>query len=141
MHFRFVKKELEIQGEIFAETSISRMIDLLSIPCERKKWDLRLIEMKLIPETNCYVFTYNSDRTLYEFHTVILTNQSENIGVVEFKTICYEFKQKNTILGNFTSVYQIGLIEDQSSSTKESDEKDILSPGDEKKTNGRIKLS
>lgn len=122
LQFRFLGRELEIYGQLSAESSISRIIDILTIPCERKKWDLRLVDMEPFPEENGYVFTYLSDRTLYEFHTnIIKVVNSTTCGNVEFKTTCYEFKQKNSILGNFYSNYLIETVEDGVSSTSDSE--------------------
>ena len=141
LQFKFIGKELEIHGELFAETNISRIIDMLTIPCERKKWDLRMVDMQLMPDMNTYILIYISDRTLYEFHTAIIQNQNHNTGMVEFKTICYEAQKKGSIKGNFSSIYCIELIEDHISSTKESEEKNYLHSCDERKSCGKVKVT
>ena len=140
LQFRFLGRELEIQGFLYAETSVSRVIDILTIPCERKKWDLRLVDMQAIPDGEGYIFTYLSERTLYEFHTSItkIINSNGN-GSVEFKTTCYEFKQRNSILGNFNSLYVIEIAEELPSSTNDSDEKVYFKQGEA--SLGRVKVT
>jgi hypothetical protein len=139
LQFRFIGRELEIQGELFAESSVSRICDILTIPRERKKWDLRLLEFKPMPDLDGYIVTYMADRTLYEFHTSIKIIQNTNNASIEFISKCYGLKIPNSILGNFHSVYKIEMIEDNAS-TNDSDDKEFMNPN-ENKGIGKVKAS
>lgn len=136
--FRFIGKDLEITGNIYAEATISRIIDILTVPSERKKWDLRLVDMKPIAEIQGFTFTYLADRTLYEFHTSLKQTQTNSLATLDFQTTCYMFKQPNSILGRFSSYFAIEQCDDQVSSTKDSEEKIFL---DESKTSSKVKIN
>lgn len=124
--FRFLGKELEIFAEIVVESSVNRIIDILTIPEERKKWDIMLVEMKKFDDDGI-VFTYSSNRTIYEFHTLTTIRDSNPTTFVTFSTTCYEKQQTNSKLGKINSQYEIERIEDQLHYTNESEEKLINS--------------
>ncbi|OMJ85526.1 hypothetical protein SteCoe_13141 [Stentor coeruleus] len=136
--FRFIGKDLEITGNIYAEATISRIIDILTVPSERKKWDLRLVDMKPIAEIQGFTFTYLADRTLYEFHTSLIQTQTNSLATLDFQTICYMFKQPNSILGRFSSYFAIEQYDDQVSNTKDSEDKIFLN---ESKTSSKVKIN
>lgn len=138
--FRFIGKDLEISGVITAEATVSRIIDILTVPSERKKWDLRLVDMKPIAEIQGFSFTYLAERTLYEFHTTMKKTQTNSLATIEFQTTCCEFKQPNSVLGRFNSYYIIEQCDEQVSSTKDSDEKVFLS-SNENKSNSKVKIN
>jgi hypothetical protein len=110
LEFRFINRELEINGHMVVKSTLSRIIEIITSPAERKKWDIRLKEMISIPDG--YVFIYSSDRKLYEFHSLVKTSQTDIVSSVEFSTLCYEFKRQNTVLGNFNSLYTAEVVED-----------------------------
>lgn len=136
--FRFLGKELEIFAEIVVESTVKRIIDILTIPEERKKWDIVLVEMKKI-DGNGIVFTYSSDRTIYEFHTLTSITESSHATFVTFSTTCYEKQQTNSKLGKINSQYEIERIEDQIHYTSESEEKLINSLSTEM-THNKVKI-
>lgn len=117
-------KELEIYTEIVLESTMKRIVDILIKPEERIKWDIMLFEMKLIGEDG-FVFTYLSDRTIYEFHTVSSITENASSTQVNFSTTCYEKQQTSSKLGKINSHYEIERIEDQPPYSNESEEKQI----------------
>ncbi|OMJ72071.1 hypothetical protein SteCoe_29578 [Stentor coeruleus] len=138
--FRFIGKDLEISGIITAEATVSRIIDILTVPSERKKWDIRLVDMKPIAEIQGFSFTYLAERTLYEFHTAMKKTQTNSLATIEFQTTCYMFKQPNSVLGRFNSCYIIEQCDDQVSSTKDSEEKLFLN-SNESKSSSKVKIN
>jgi hypothetical protein len=121
--FRFIERQLEISGEIIVESSVQKIINILTVPSERKKWDILLIDMKPVG-SNGFIFTYSSEKTVYEFHTLISiakASESEQIpATVEFVTTCYEKLDPISKIGKINSSYSIEKMDEHVSSTKES---------------------
>jgi hypothetical protein len=111
LSFRFVGRELDIFGFLVVQSSIEKAIETLTDPNERKKWDLRMQEMIRIPKESGFIIIYAAERKLYEFHTDVSIEKNELEGKVEFSTKCFQFKRKNTILGNLSSCYKIEKID------------------------------
>ena len=112
LEFRFIGRELEINSYLHVNSTISRVIDVLTVPSERKKWDIRMQEMINIPLKDGYIFIYANERKLYEFHSMVKSSQTETRGSIEFNTLCYEFKMQNTVFGQFTSVYTAEILDE-----------------------------
>ena len=109
LSFRFIGRELDIFGFIIVNTSVDRVIDVLTVPTERKKWDLKMQEMIRIPKESGFIIIYSAERKLYEFHTEVSIEKFEKSAKVLFLTKCFQFKRNNTILGNLSSSYQIEI--------------------------------
>lgn len=118
LEFRFIGRELEINAFLHVRSTIPRVIDILTVPSERKKWDIRMQEMLNIPLNGGFIFIYANERKLYEFHSLVKILQSQTQGTVEFNTLCYEFKRQNTVFGKFTSVYNASVIEETEEENK-----------------------
>ena len=80
-------------------------------------------EMVIIPrqEEGGVIFIYSEDRKHYEFHSQGKINKTDTYATVEFKTSCYEAKRKNTVLGNFQSLYTAEVLEDNNTYTNNYD--------------------
>ena len=112
VEFRFLGRELEINAFLHVNSTIARVIEVLTLPDERKKWDIRLQDMISLPQNGGYIFIYANERKLYEFHSIVKSTQTEIQGSVEFNTLCYELKMQNTVFGQFSSVYTAGVLEE-----------------------------
>ena len=113
LSFRFVDRELYITGFFDIATSIERTIEYLTVPSERKKWDLRMQEMIRIQKDNTgYIIIYAARKKLYEFHIHVEIEQSDTHALIQFSTKCYEFKRNDTIFGNMNSSFRADMIQD-----------------------------
>lgn len=111
--FRFVGRELYINGFFNIATSIEKTIEYITVPSERKKWDLRMQEMIRIQKDNKgYIIIYAASKKLYEFHIEVELEQSDTHALIQFATKCYEFKRNDTIFGNMNSSFKVEMIED-----------------------------
>lgn len=120
LKFRLLGKELEICAEIVVESTVQRIEDMLTKPEERKEWDIMLVDMKKI-NNNGIVFTYSSDRTFYEFHTISTVSKSETVTQITFSTTCYEKQQNNSKIGKINSHYEIKDIKNSLNGIESSD--------------------
>ena len=112
---------------------------MLTIPSERKKWDISLIEMKPVASQG-FIFTYSSEKTVYEFHTTINMSKKESSTFVDFLTTCYEKQDRNSKIGKISSSYVIERLDEHVFSTKESED-GIMSGLASDVTLGRIRVA
>ena len=65
-----------------------------------------------LPQEGGFIFIYSADRKIYEFHVNAQVFKTEYNATLEFNTVCYEFKRKNSVHGKCNSTYFVETIED-----------------------------
>ncbi|CAG9329520.1 unnamed protein product [Blepharisma stoltei] len=128
--YRLINKELAIKCEVNLETTVQRLISIITVPEERKKWDNKLIEMSKfeLPEGQAgYHFLYNYEHTMYELNSIYTIRETDDYTLVQFKhTSSYTFNMA-AINGIVESSYLIEKMENSESLLKE-DSEEILEP-------------
>ena len=111
---RFINKQLQFQASMVIESDFSTIISLVTCPVERKKWDLRLVEMEEIPllgDEMGLKFVYAQDRLVIEFHSAIYIQKSLFSTVINFKSKKYSNAQASAVLGVMSSSYKLEYLD------------------------------
>lgn len=108
--FRFINKQLQFHAIFTLESDFSTIVDLLTQPESRKKWDLKLVDIEKIPLHNDDLglkMLYMQDRTLYEFHNTVNVTRSIFHTIVNFRSKGHSHIKSKGILGKMTSSYKL----------------------------------
>lgn len=111
--FRLINNELQFNVRFIVESDLPTLISLLVVPEQRKKWDLRLLEMQEIPRHNDdigLISVYSQDRTLYEFHSSVQIQRTLYLASIIFKNKSYPSITPKGLLSKMTSTYKLEYL-------------------------------
>lgn len=111
--YRFINNQLQLNAVFLIQSNFSNIINILTQPEYRKKWDLKLIEMEEIQtnsDGNGLRMIYSHERTLYEFHNIVEINKSIYHATVIFHSKTFNHIQTKGVLGEINNFYKLERI-------------------------------
>ncbi|OMJ90506.1 hypothetical protein SteCoe_7093 [Stentor coeruleus] len=111
--YRFINNQLQINAVFLIQSNFSTIINILTQPEYRKKWDLKLIEIEEIERNDDgigLIMLYSHERTIYEFHNIVEINKSIYHTTINFHSKKFNHIKTKGILGEVNNFYKLEKI-------------------------------